>query len=79
MKDISAVQSGCTLSDTGENRLLRVTLASEFLADLLSGCGSSGSRTVSAEGAAAMFACLAEQLDGVVKETSTIKGNHNDQ
>lgn len=79
MKDISAVQSGCTLSEIGEKRLLRVALASEFLADVLSLNSVSCMRMVSSDGAAAIFACLAEQLDGVVKETSTMKEIHNDK
>lgn len=65
---------GCTLSEAGERRLLRAALASEFLAEVLAVPVVSGNRTISAEGAAAMMACIAEQLDGVVKETSTLKG-----
>jgi len=79
MKTLSDIRSGCTLSETGENRLLRVALASEFLADVLSVCSASSLKTVSSDGAAAIFACLAEQLDGVVRETSTMKGSRHDK
>jgi len=79
MKTVSPMQSGCTLSEIGENRLLRVALASEFLAEVLSVCSASSLKTVSSDGAAAVFACLADQLEGVVLETSTMKGKHNDQ
>jgi hypothetical protein len=79
MKHLKQHCSSCTLSDEGENRLLRVALASEFLADALSDKGGSGVSTVSTEGVAAMFACFAELLDGVVKETSTLQGGHHDQ
>ncbi|TSJ58795.1 hypothetical protein FND52_05480 [Atlantibacter subterranea] len=78
MKNTGAIQPACTLSVKGEERLLRATLASEFLAGVLSVCGSYGHKTIPAEGAAAILACLAEQLDGVVRETSTIKGNDHD-
>lgn len=79
MKHLNQHCLPCTLSDEGENRLLRVALASEFLAEALSDKGSSGVSTVSTEGVAAMFACFAELLDGVVKETSTLQGGHHDQ
>lgn len=79
MKHLNQHCLPCTLSDEGENRLLRVALASEFLADALSDKGSSGVSTVSTEGVAAMFACFAELLDGVVKETSTLQEGHHDQ
>jgi hypothetical protein len=79
MKHLNQQCLSCTLSDEGENRLLRVALASEFLADALSGKDSSGVNTVSSEGVAAMFACFAELLDGVVKETSTLQGGCHDQ
>lgn len=75
MKSINFKQ-GCILSELGESRLLRAALASEFLAEVLSVPTVNGARTVSAEGAAALVACIAEQLDGVVKETSTIKGDN---
>ena len=39
----------------------------------------SGPRTVSAEGAAAIMACIADQLEGVVRETSTIKGEKHER
>jgi hypothetical protein len=68
---------GCTLSEDGESRLLRAALASEFLADILSMLAMSGSKTISAEGAAAVIACIAEQLEGVVRETSTMKGEND--
>lgn len=79
MKHLNQHCLPCTLSDEGENRLLRVALASEFLADALSDKGGSGVSTVSTEGVAAMFACFAELLDGVVKETSTLQEGHHDQ
>ncbi|EEV6085256.1 hypothetical protein ACWL8E_003579 [Escherichia coli] len=79
MSCLTNVKNGCTLSESGERRLLRAALASEFLADVLSVPAVSGSRTVSAEGAAAIMACIADQLDGVVKETSTIKGDMHDE
>lgn len=69
----------CTLSEAGENRLLRAAQASEFLADVLAVPAVNGSRTVSAEGAAAIMACIAEQLEGVVRETSTMKGASNER
>ncbi|QIX94994.1 hypothetical protein [Cedecea sp. FDAARGOS_727] len=68
----------CTLSEAGERRLLRAALASEFLAEVLAIPAVNGMRAVSAEGAAAMLACIAEQLDGVVKETSTMKGERHE-
>ena len=67
MKSMNFKQ-GCILSELGESRLLRAALASEFLAEVLSVPTVNGARTVSAEGAAALVACIAEQLDGVVKE-----------
>lgn len=79
MRNLNKPSSPCTLSDEGVIRLLRVTQASEFLADALSGRGSSGADAVSSEGVAAMFACFAELLDGVVQETSTIQGGLHDQ
>ncbi|EOU9511067.1 hypothetical protein ACOJCK_000951 [Cronobacter dublinensis] len=72
-------QPVCTLSEQGENRLLRAAMASEFLADILSCSGPAGSREVSAEGAAALFACIAEQLDGVIRESSLMKGERHDK
>lgn len=72
-------QPACTLSEKGESRLLRAAMASEFLADVLSGCCASGGREVSAEGAAALFACIAEQLDGVIRESSLMKGERHDK
>ena len=78
MKSMNFKQ-GCILSELGESRLLRAALASEFLAEVLSVPTVNGARTVSAEGAAALVACIAEQLDGVVKETSTIKGLMRDE
>ena len=78
MKSMNFKQ-GCILSELGESRLLRAALASEFLAEVLSVPTVNGARTVSAEGAAALAACIAEQLDGVVKETSTIKGEMRDE
>lgn len=74
MSHLPITNHGCTLTEAGESRLLRAALASEFLADILSVPALSGSRTVSAEGAAAIMACIADQLDGVVRETSTMKG-----
>ncbi|WP_312826149.1 hypothetical protein [Escherichia coli] len=67
------------LSEQGESRQLRAALAREFLAEVLSVPTENGARPVSAEGAAALVACIAEQLDGVVKETSTIKGVMRDE
>lgn len=75
MSLLTKVKHGCTLSEAGESRLLRAALASEFLAEILSVPSIAGPRTVSAEGAAAVMACIAEQLEGVVNETSTIKGD----
>lgn len=74
MSHLPITNHGCTLTEAGESRLLRAALASEFLADILSVPALSGSRTVSAEGAAAIMACIADQLEGVVRETSTMKG-----
>jgi hypothetical protein len=74
MSHLQITNHGCTLTEAGESRLLRAALASEFLADILSVPALSGSRTVSAEGAAAIMACIADQLEGVVRETSTMKG-----
>ena len=74
MNHLPIANLGCTLTEAGESRLLRAALASEFLADILSMPAMSGSKTISAEGAAAVIACIAEQLEGVVRETSTMKG-----
>lgn len=74
MSHLPITNHGCTLTEAGESRLLRAALASEFLADILSVPALSGSRTVSAEGVAAIMACIADQLEGVVRETSTMKG-----
>lgn len=74
MSHLPITKHGCTLSEAGETRLLRAALASEFLAEVLSLPAMSGPRTVSAEGAAAIMACIADQLEGVVRETSTMKG-----
>lgn len=74
MSHLPISNHGCTLTEAGESRLLRAALASEFLAEVLSFPAISGSRTVSAEGAAAIMACIADQLEGVVRETSTMKG-----
>ncbi|HDG1688432.1 TPA: hypothetical protein PFE28_004421 [Kluyvera cryocrescens] len=79
MSHLSITNHGCTLTETGESRLLRAALASEFLADILSVPALSGSRTVSAEGAAAIMACIADQLEGVVRETSTMKGESDER
>lgn len=69
----------CTLTEKGESRLLRAAVASEFLADVLSVHCASGSKEVSVEGVAAMFACIAEQLDGVIRESSLMKGERHDK
>ncbi|MGR7211639.1 hypothetical protein ACU617_11000 [Klebsiella aerogenes] len=74
MSELTKAKYVCQLSETGENRLLRIAQASEFLAEILSMPVMSGTKTVSAEGTAALMACIAEQLEGVVKETSTMKG-----
>ncbi|MCU3015315.1 hypothetical protein N8S86_08010 [Enterobacter hormaechei subsp. oharae] len=74
MSHLPITKHGCTLTEAGESRLLRAALASEFLAEVLSLPVMSGTKTISAEGAAALMACIAEQLEGVVKETSTMKG-----
>lgn len=74
MSHLPITNHGCTLTEEGESRLLRAALASEFLAEILSFPAMSGPRTVSAEGAAAVMACIADQLEGVVRETSTMKG-----
>ena len=74
MNHLPITKHGCTLSEVGESRLLRIAQASEFLAEILSIPVMSGTKTISAEGAAALMACIAEQLEGVVKETSTMKG-----
>ncbi|HBT3404411.1 TPA: hypothetical protein ND827_005011 [Klebsiella pneumoniae] len=75
MSHLPIPNHGCTLTEAGESRLLRTALASEFLADIL----LSGSKTVSAEGAAAIMACIADQLEGVVRETSTMKGDSHER
>lgn len=67
----------CTLTESGEDKLLRVATASEFLAELLTTCAGAGFNNIPAEGAAAVFACLAEQLDDVISESSTIMGSKN--
>ncbi|WP_312346863.1 hypothetical protein [Leclercia sp.] len=77
MKNPNQCPSFCTLSNAGEDRLLKVAQASKFLADTLSACGSDGNKDISSDGAAAVFACLAELLDGVVSETSTMQGGHH--
>ncbi|WP_421532769.1 hypothetical protein [Lelliottia amnigena] len=74
MSHLPITKRGCTLTEAGESRLLRAALASEFLAEVLSFPAMSEPRTISAEGAAAIMACIADQLEGVVRETSTIKG-----
>ncbi|MED8693246.1 hypothetical protein RCN26_20760 [Escherichia marmotae] len=79
MSHLPIPNHGCTLTEAGESRLLRAALASEFLADILSVPALSGSRTVSAEGAAAIMACIADQLEGVVRETSTMKGDSHER
>ncbi|MBP3116375.1 hypothetical protein HXX53_15535 [Klebsiella pneumoniae] len=79
MSHLPIPNHGCTLTEAGENRLLRAALASEFLAEVLSFPAMSGQRTVSAEGAAAIMACIEEQLEGVVRETSTIKGEKHER
>lgn len=79
MSNLPITKHACTLTEAGESRLLRAALASEFLAEVLSACSASSLTTVSSDGAAAIFACLADQLESVVLETSTMKGNHNDQ
>lgn len=67
----------CTLTESGEEKLLRVATASDFLAELLSTCAGAGFKNIPAEGAAAVFACLAEQLDDVVRGSSSVMGNKN--
>lgn len=74
MSELTKAKYVCQLSEAGENRLLRIAQASEFLAEILSMPVMSGTKTISAEGAAALMACIAKQLEGVVKETSTMKG-----
>lgn len=67
----------CTLSELGEDKLLRVATASTFIAELLSTCAGAGFKNISSEGAAAVFLCFAEQLDDVVSETSLMMGSKN--
>ena len=59
-----------TLSEEGENTLLRVSLATTFVSELLSGSSYDGNRSISGEGAAALLACLANQMDSVIKQSN---------
>lgn len=69
----------CTLTETGEDQLLRATMATEFLADVLQGlCASSSNKMISTEGIAALVECISLQLDGAVKESSMMKGGRRD-
>lgn len=70
-----------TLTELGENRLIRVAQATTFLAELLNSNRMGGQRAISAEGIAALIECLAEQMESVVAESSfmmEVKSNdHN--
>lgn len=77
MSTLAKTAHACILSEEGEARLLRATQASEFLADVLATPAQGGAQKISAEGAAALIACIAEQLDFVVRETSTMGGKNN--
>lgn len=70
-----------TLTELGENRLIRVAQATTFLAELLNSNRMGGQRAISAEGIAALIECLAEQMESVVAESSLmmeVKSNdHN--
>lgn len=69
----------CTLTEKGEDQLLRAAMASEFLVNVLQGLSaSSASKSVSAEGIAALVECISLQLDGAVRESSLMKGGHRD-
>lgn len=59
-----------TLTEQGENRLIRVAQATTFLAELLNSNRIGGQATLSAEGIAALVECLAEQMESVVAESS---------
>lgn len=69
----------CTLTETGEDQLLRAAVATEFLVDTLQGlCVSSSNKMISTEGIAALIECISLQLDGAVKESSLMKGGRRD-
>ncbi|MFT4271548.1 MAG: hypothetical protein QM578_11100 [Pantoea sp.] len=72
-------QPACTLTEKGEDQLLRAAMASEFLVNVLQGLSASSSnKLVSTEGIAALVECISLQLDGAVKESSMIKADRHD-
>lgn len=55
-----------SLNDKGCEQLIRATLVCELMADLMSNQGNSNQKMVSALGVAALFECLAAQMDGAI-------------
>jgi hypothetical protein len=79
MTNVHRTDIPMTLSEEGEERMLRVSIATAFVADLLYGSCYDGNRTVSGEGVAALFSCLAEQMECVVKQSNRMTEEVHDE
>lgn len=72
IKELNALtEEHTTLTEAGVKRLLQVTQATSLVSELIY---SSANNTVSAEGVAGLMACLYDQLESVIKETSMMRG-----
>ncbi|MBH2758578.1 hypothetical protein [Serratia ureilytica] len=76
------LSSKYSLSEQGGEQLIRATLVCELMADLMNHEGGSKQKMVSAQGVAALFECLAGQLDGAIDNSillsvTKIKGEDN--
>lgn len=70
------------LNEQACEQLIRASLVCELMADLMSHQGGSKQKTVSALGVAALFECLAGQLDGAIDNSillspTEIQGEEN--